>query len=44
LRPSNIDASADAVEEVARIVGRTWRDGRKTRILLRADFGFARER
>ena len=43
LRPSNIDGSAGAVEEVARIVA--WIRARwpGTRILLRADSGFARE-
>ena len=43
LRPSNIDASAGSVEEVARIVGQIRTRWPKTRILLRADFGFARE-
>jgi hypothetical protein len=43
LRRSNIDASAGAVEEVARIVGRIRRRWPKTRILLRGDSGFARE-
>ena len=43
LRPSNIDGSAGAVDEVARIVA--WIRARwpGTRILLRADSGFARE-
>ena len=43
LRRSNIDASAGAVEEVARIVGQLRRDWPHVRILLRADAGFARE-
>ena len=43
LRRSNIDASAGAVEEVARIVGRIRARWPRVRILLRADSGFARE-
>lgn len=43
LRPSNIDASAGALEEVARIVAQTRARWPKVRILLRADAGFARE-
>lgn len=43
LRGSNIDASAGAVEEIARIVAQIRRRWPKTRILLRADSGFARE-
>ena len=43
LRPSNIDGSAGSVEEVARIVGQVRARWPKTRILLRADSGFARE-
>jgi Transposase DDE domain group 1 len=43
LRPSNIDASAGAVEEVARIVAQIRARWPKVRILLRADSGFARE-
>ena len=43
LRPSNIDASAGSVEEVARIVAQIRRRWPRTRILLRANFGFARE-
>jgi hypothetical protein len=43
LRRSNIDASAGAVEEVARIVARVRTRWPRTRILLRADSGFARE-
>jgi hypothetical protein len=42
LRPSNIDASG-AVGEVARIVARVRARWPRTRILLRADSGFARE-
>jgi hypothetical protein len=43
LRRSNIDASAGAVEEVARIVSRIRQRWPRTKILLRADSGFARE-
>jgi Transposase DDE domain group 1 len=43
LRRSNIDASAGAVEEIARVVARIRRRWPKTRILLRGDSGFARE-
>ncbi len=43
LRPANIDASAGAVEEVARIVAQIRRRWPRVRILLRADSGFARE-
>ena len=43
LRRSNIDASAGAVEEVARIVGHLRVRWPRVRILLRADAGFARE-
>jgi len=43
LRPANIDASAGSVEEVARIVAQIRRRWPRTRILLRADSGFARE-
>ena len=43
LRPSNIDASAGSVEEVARIVAQIRRRWPRTRILLRANSGFARE-
>jgi len=43
LRRSNIDASAGAVEEVARIVAQIRRRWPRTRILLRGDSGFARE-
>jgi len=43
LRRANIDASAGAVEEVARIVGQIRERWPRVRILLRADSGFARE-
>lgn len=43
LRRSNIDASAGAVEEVARIVDHIRARWPRVRILLRADSGFARE-
>jgi len=43
LRPANIDAAAGAVEEVARIVAQLRRRWPATRIVLRADSGFARE-
>jgi hypothetical protein len=43
LRPSNIDASAGAVEEVARIIARVRAAWPRVRILLRADSGFARD-
>jgi hypothetical protein len=43
LRRANIDASAGAVEEAARIVGQIRARWPKVRILLRADSGFARE-
>jgi Transposase DDE domain group 1 len=43
LRPSNIDASAGSVEEIARIVGQIRARWPRTRILLRADSGFCRE-
>jgi Transposase DDE domain group 1 len=43
LRRSNIDASAGAVEEVARIVGQVRARWPRVRILLRADSGFARD-
>src|SRR6185503_15162728 len=43
LRRSNIDASAGAIEEVARIVAQIRRRWPKTRVLLRGDSGFARE-
>jgi hypothetical protein len=43
LRRANIDASAGAVEEVARIVARIRARWPRVKILLRADSGFARE-
>jgi Transposase DDE domain group 1 len=43
LRPSNIDASAGAIEEIARIIERIRARWPFVRILLRADSGFARE-
>ena len=43
LRRSNIDAAAGACEEVERIVARIRAAWPETRILLRADSGFARE-
>ena len=43
LRRSNIDASAGAVEEIARIVAQIRKRWPRVRILLRADSAFARE-
>jgi hypothetical protein len=43
LRPSNQDASAGSVEEVARIVRQIRRRWPRVRIILRADSGFCRE-
>ncbi|HYN12793.1 MAG TPA: IS1380 family transposase [Burkholderiales bacterium] len=43
LRRSNIDASAGAVEEIARIVAQIRARWPRVRIILRADSGFARE-
>ena len=43
LRRSNIDASAGAVEEIARIVAQIRQRWPRVRILLRGDSGFARE-
>ena len=43
LRRSNIDASAGAKDEVARIVGRIRARWPRVKILLRADSGFARD-
>ena len=43
LRCADIDASAGAVEEVARIVGQVRARWPRVRILLRADSGFARD-
>jgi hypothetical protein len=44
LRRSNIDGSAGAEDELARIVGRIRASWPRVRILVRADSGFARER
>jgi Transposase DDE domain group 1 len=43
LRPANIDAAAGAVEQIARIVTQIRAGWPHTRIILRADSGFARE-
>src|ERR1700678_2681716 len=43
LRRSNIDGAAGAIDEVGRIVAQIRRRWPRTRILLRADSGFARE-
>ncbi len=43
LRRANIDASAGAVEEIARIVGQIRARWPRVRIILRGDGGFARE-
>src|ERR1700739_3945193 len=43
LRPANIDASAGAVDEIARIVAQIRARWPQTRIILRADSGFARD-
>src|SRR5918999_2357291 len=43
LRPSNIDASAGGVEEIAGIVARIRQAWPRVAILLRADSGFARD-
>jgi hypothetical protein len=43
LRPANIDASAGAREEVARVIAQIRRRWPKVSILLRGDSGFARE-
>lgn len=43
LRPANIDGSAGAVEEIARIVAQIRARWPKTRIVLRTDSGFARD-
>jgi hypothetical protein len=43
LRPSNIDACAGAVEEIARIVSKIRERWGEVRIVLRADSGFARD-
>ncbi len=43
LRPSNIDGSAGAQEEIARIVAQIRERWPRTRVMLRADSGFARD-
>jgi hypothetical protein len=43
LRRSNIDASAGALEEVARIIAQIRQHWARVRIILRADSGFARD-
>jgi hypothetical protein len=43
LRPANIDGAAGAVEEIARIVAQIRDSWPMTRIILRADSGFARD-
>ncbi len=43
LRPANIDASAGSVGEIARIVAQIRAVWPQTRIILRADSGFARD-
>ncbi len=43
LRPSNIDASAGTVKELAPIIHQIWQRWPRTQIVLRADSGFARE-
>jgi Transposase DDE domain group 1 len=43
LRPANIDAAAGTVEEIARIVTQIRMRWPHTRIILRADSGFARD-
>jgi len=43
LRPSNIDASAGALEDIERIVGLMRQAWPQVKILLRADSGFARD-
>jgi len=43
LRPSNIDASAGSVDELARIVQQIRRRWPKVQIIVRGDSGFARE-
>ncbi len=42
-RRSNIDGASGSVEEVARIVGQIRQAWQRTRIILRADSGFARD-
>ena len=43
LRPSNIDASAGSLQEVARIIAQIRKAWPHTQIILRADSGFCRE-
>jgi len=43
LRPSNIDASAGALDEIQRIVGRLRQSWPEAEIVLRADSGFCRD-
>lgn len=43
LRPANIDGAAGAVDELQRIIGQIRKRWPKTRIILRADSGFARD-
>lgn len=43
LRPADIDAAAGSVEEIARIVAQIRAVWSQTRIILRADSGFARD-
>jgi len=43
LRPSNIDASAGSLQEVARIIAQIRKAWPYTQIILRADSGFCRE-
>ena len=43
LREANIDASAGAVEELERIVGRTRQAWPEVEVVIRADSGFCRE-
>jgi hypothetical protein len=43
LRPANVDGAAGAVEEIARIVAQIRERWPTTRIILRADSGFARD-
>ena len=43
LRPANIDAAAGSIEELARIVAQIRAKWPHTRIILRADSGFARD-
>ena len=43
LRPSNIDGSAGAQEEVARVVGQLRKKWPNAKVVLRADSGFARD-